>query len=554
MRHPVPPDPASNLAAARDAWHRRAWADAYAGLSAADRVQSLDPDDLDRLAVAASLLGRDAESVELWIRAHRDFLTAGAVERAVRCAFWLAVRLLERGSVAQGGGWLARAHRLLDESGRDCVERGYLLLPEALEALDGGDAERAGQVLAGAAACGERFGDRDLVALARHAQGRALIRLGRGAEGVRALDEAMVAVTTGEVSPLVAGDVYCSVISGCQELFDWRRAGEWTAALASWCAAQPDLVAYRGQCLLRRSEVLQLRGEWTTALDEARRACERLNDPPAQPGLAAAWYQLAELHRLRGDGVEAEAGYLEAARLGRRPQPGLALLQLARGDAAGSFSALSLALESSAAPRIRARLLPAVVEAALGAGEVAAAHGAAEELAALATELRAPYLQGAAAHATGAVLLAEGRPREALAALRAAEPRWEESHAPYEAARTRLLVGLACRALGDPAGAALELEAARDCFERLGAAPELARLTPKAAGRLGAGGLSAREVEVLRHVAAGGTNRAIAAALGLSPKTVARHLSNIFVKLDVSSRAAATAWAYEHAIVGRPPA
>ncbi|HYC32527.1 MAG TPA: LuxR C-terminal-related transcriptional regulator, partial [Gemmatimonadales bacterium] len=459
---------------------------------------------------------------------------------------------------------LARARRLLDASARDCVEHGYLLLPEALEALDAGDAERAGEVLARAAACGERFGDRDLVALARHAQGRTLIRRGRGAEGVRALDEAMVAVTTGEVSPLVAGDVYCSVISGCQELFDWRRAAEWTAVLASWCAAQPDLVAYRGQCLLRRSEVLQLHGDWSRALEEARLACERLNDPPAQPGLAAAWYQLAELHRLRGDGVEAERGYLEAARLGRRPQPGLALLQLARGDAAGALSALSLALESTSARRLRARLLPAVVEAALSAGETAAARGAADELTAIAGELDAPYLAGAAAHADGSIQLAEGRPREALAALREAERHWEQSHAPYEAARTRLLVGLACRALGDSAGGALELEAARECFERLGAAPDLERLAPKrgsdpgandgTASGLTASGLTAREVEVLRLVAGGGTNRAIAAALGLSEKTVARHLSNIFVKLDVSSRAAATAWAYEHAIIGRPPA
>ena len=160
---------------------------------------------------------------------------------------------------------------------------------------------------------------------ARHGQGRALIRLGRAAEGLRLLDEAMIAVTAGEVSPIVAGDVYCSVISGCQEVFDWRRAGEWTAVLARWCEAQPDLVTYRGQCLLRRSEVLQLRGDWAAALEEARHACDRLADPPGQPGRAAAWYQVGEVHRLRGDTGEADTAYREAALLGRRPQPGLAL-------------------------------------------------------------------------------------------------------------------------------------------------------------------------------------------------------------------------------------
>ena len=448
--------------------------------------------------------------------------------------------------MAQGSGWLSRARRLLDEAGGDCVERGYLLLPDGLSAIDAGEPERASAAFALAGACGERFGDRDLVALARHGQGRALIRCGRAAEGVRLLDEAMVAVTTGEVSPIVAGEVYCSVISGCQEIFDWRRAAEWTGALARWCSAQPDLVAYRGQCLLRRSEVLQLQGEWTAALDEARRACRRLSEPETQPGLAAAWYQVGELYRLRGESSEADAAYREAARLGRRPLPGLALLRLAQGDAAAAVSALTVALEAAEAPRARARLLPAMVEAALAAREVAAARRAAEELIAIAAELRAPYLRGAAAHAKGAVLLAEDRPREALDPLRQAERCWQQTDAAYDAARTRLLLAEACRALGDAGGADFELEAARACFVRLGAAPELARVAARAAH-----GLSGREVEVLRLVAGGRTNRAIAAALGISEKTVARHLSNIFVKLGVSSRTAATAWAYEHTLVRR---
>ena len=547
-----PTEAAPALLEARDAYRRRAWADAYTRLSAADRDTPLLPDDRERLAVAAYLLGRDAESTELWARAHHQFLLAGATERAVRCAFWLAVALLEKGGLAQASGWLARGQRLLNDAARDCVEHGYLLLPEALQAIDAGDAERASRTFARAAECGERFGDRDLVALARHGQGRALIRLGRAADGVRLLDEAMIAVTAGEVSPIVAGDVYCSVISGCQEVFDWRRAGEWTEVLARWCEAQPDLVTYRGQCLLRRSEVLQLRGDWAAALDEARHACERLAEPPGQPGRAAAWYQVGEVHRLRGETDAADAAYREAALLGRRPQPGHALLCLAQGDVAAAVGAITLAVEESTAPRTRARLLPAQVEIALAADDVTTAHTAADELAALAAGLDAPYLRAVTGLARGGVLLAEGDPRAALAALREAVPIWRETDAPYDEARTRALLALATRALGDVAGAELELEAARACFERLGARPELARLErlPGLPGSRSSPGLTAREVEVLRLVAAGRTNRAIAAQLRISEKTVARHLSNIFVKLGLPSRAAATAWAYEHALLG----
>jgi len=550
---PAHPSPA--LHQARDAFGRRAWADAFACFSLADRETPLAPDDLERLAVAAYLLGRDGDSAALWARTHHEFLAAGAAERAVRCAFWLAVGLLEKGGVAQASGWLARARRLLDDAGRDCVELGYLLLPDALGAIEAGDAGRATELFAGAAARGERFGDRDLVALARHGQGRALIRLGRAAEGMRLLDEAMVAVTTGEVSPMVAGDVYCSVISGCQEVFDWRRAGEWTAALARWCEAQPSLVTYRGQCLLRRSEVLQLRGDWLAALDEARRACERLADPAGQPGLAAAWYQVGEVHRVRGETAEAAEAYRRASLLGRRPEPGLALLRLLEGDAAAALAAITPVLEETGVPRSRARLLPACVEIAVAAGDFPAARAAADELATIAAGLDAPYLRAVASRARGAILLGEGDPRAAVAALRESVGTWREIDAPYEEARARALLALACRASGDRAGAELDLEAARASLERLGARAELVRLETLTRPRPSrtSPGLTARELEVVRLVAAGRTNRHIGAQLGISEKTVARHLSNIFLKLGISSRAAATAWAYEHALVGAAP-
>jgi len=292
-------------------------------------------------------------------------------------------------------------------------------------------------------------------------------------------------------------------------------------------------------------------GAWPEALEEARRAAARFLEPAGHPAAGAAAYQEAELHRLRGGLAEAEDAYRRASRWGREPQPGLALLRLAQGEGAAARAAIRRALDEAGDRPDRARLLPAFVEIALAAGDLPAARGAAGELAEAAGELDAPLLRATAAAADGEVLLAEGDPRAALAALRAAWAGWQELEAPYEAARARVGIGLACRALGDRDSAAMELDAARWAFQRLGAAPDLARLEALAGDGPAAppGGLTAREVEVLRLVATGRTNRAIANELVLSERTVERHVSNILTKLGVPSRAAATAWAYEHRLV-----
>jgi DNA-binding NarL/FixJ family response regulator len=524
------------------------WGDAFDDLSAAYREGRLEVEDLERLAVAAYMVGKDKVCEEAWTDAHHAWLARREPERAARCAFWQALGLFFRGDLAPAMGWVGRGGRLLEGSSPDCVEQAWLRMLTALPLLFEGD-ESAYPSFVEAGEIAERLGDSDATMFARLGRGYALILQGQPAEGMALQDEVMVSVTADEVAPMLAGIAYCQVIALCQAVFDLRRAREWTEAFMRWCDSQPDLVPFRGNCLVHRCEIFQVQGAWTDALDSARHACETLVGPPPWDALGSAYYQLAEIQRLRGELAEAELSYRSASQAGRDPEPGMSLLRLAQGRVDLASAAIRRALDEAQEPSARARMLPACVEVLLEAEDVVAARAAAAELAGIAEQLDTPYLKALAAHASGAVLLAEGDPRAALTALRRTYRSWRDLEAPHEAARARILIGVACREHGDDASAQLEFDAARGALEELGARSDLERLARLAGSSPPVGPLSRRESEVLTLVAGGKTNRAVAAELFISEKTVARHVSNIFKKLRLSSRSEATAYAYKHGLV-----
>ncbi len=532
----------------RAAYDRRVWSEAFACLTQAHRAGRLEPPDLDRLAVAAYLTGRDDEADEYAAQAFRTWLREGQPREAARRAAWLALHLLLRGEEVRSQAWSARAEEVLDgvEGGPD-PEHGFVLIAVGLVQLAEGQPTAALATYESVAELGERFDEPDLAAIGQLGRGEALRALGQVKEAMDCLDVAMVAVTAGEVTAVAGGIVYCAVIGECEAVFDLRRARQWTSALDRWCETQPGLVPFRGICRVHRAHLLQLSGEWADAANAADEACALLD---RQPAAGEAYYRLAELHRLRGRYDDAERCFRQASRWLGDPQPSLALLRLGQGRTGDAVAAIRRALDETPDPPGRARLLPAYVEVMLAAADPAAAAEGVVELARTAHELGAPMLAAAASYAEGICATAAGDGQTGLVRLRQSWTQWRELDAPYESARVRLAMAEAHRLLGDRDSAELELEAAGWVFDHLGAVPDLERVRRLSIRSAPAGPLTGREAEVLRLVATGVTNRTVAARLFISEKTVARHLSHIFTKIGVSSRAAATAYAYEHGLLG----
>ncbi|MFN2526991.1 MAG: LuxR C-terminal-related transcriptional regulator [Actinomycetota bacterium] len=535
------------LAKAREAVAAYDWPTAYEILSNTRPEDSLGGDDLDGLADAAWWLGHLDESIAARQQAFESYTSSGNTERAALAALSVSLHLGDKGDEALAAGWRARAHRLAAEV-PDSLAKGLLISLDADAAFHAGDVAGCLTMAGETIEIGNRLSDDTLVAWGTHLEGLGLVKQGHVAEGWARLEESMVAVSTKNLRPVWAGLMHCGMLLACELVDDPRRGWQWVEATEEWLKTFPRAVLYRGVCRIHKVRFMQLRGVWLGAEAEARRACEELERVHVYTA-ARGYYEIAEIKRLMGDLEAAHDYYRRAHALGWDPQPGLARLRLAQGRMEAAVAGIRRALDEARDRPARAALLPHQIDIALAAGDLPTAEEAAEELSVIASDYQSPGMTAGAASGKGTVLLAKGDPKAALMELRKAIAAWLELDCPYELARSRLLSATAHRELGDEDGAAMELEAARETFVRLGATPAAQRAAELLGGSEHPGGLSARELEVLRLVAAGKSNKEIAKELFISENTVARHMSHILAKLDVPSRAAATTFALKHNLV-----
>lgn len=539
--------PDEQLARARDAFERMAWEDAFEAFSEAESTSSLEAADLETWASTGYLLGRIDTALDALARAYQTHLDAEDPEDAARTGFWIVFMLMEQGDIAQASGWLSRSSRLLEEIPPQSAAHGYMLALDAyrLVAVEGNYAEgeaAAEQVIQ----IGRRAGDHDIEALALNLKGRALIRAGQLEDGMPVLDEAMVSVTSGLLSPVVVGTIYCSLIEACEEIGAMRRSHEWTGALTKWCEQQEGEMPFTAQCRIHRATIFQRDGKLKEAEEEAKQAYERYARTPYERATGSALYQLAEVQRLRGDLEQAETTYREASEWGFDPQPGLALLRVAQGKPEVAAANMRRVLEEAEDPIERLRVLPAHVEVMLAIGDADTAKEDVAELADHTSIYSTDATRARLAYAEGSLSLATDDLRRALVRLREAAELWRTLNIPYEVARTRLLIGETCRRLGDDDTAGLESDAARRTFEDLGVSHSVSSLVQS---RPVEHDLTVRELDVLGLLATGATNQEIAEELYLSVRTIDRHVGNILTKLGVRTRTAAASYAYEHDLV-----
>jgi DNA-binding CsgD family transcriptional regulator len=536
---------------ARDLHRQARWDDACLEFLAADAEHELGVEDLELLGEAAQLTGRHDEAVSALERAFELRAAATDLAAAATAAFWLYSEFMYASEFARAGGWMARLGDLAERL--NAAEPGWLSIAAAHRYIAQQQYDDARAVLTGALAQARESGEIDLETFAMLLTARSLLLAGRLQEGLARMEDAMLRVTSGRTSPRMTSMLYCAAIGTCEEeAWELARAQEWARALERWMSSLPTLFggAFLDNCRVYRAVLKRRRGQLAEARAELELAVSNLTEGNGVLVAGHACYELGEVHRLLGQDDAAELAYRRATSLGASVQPGLALLRLRQGNASTAAHGLHRAVAEATRAPARGRLLPAVVTIALATDDVAQAKQALTELERLTQILSSSALDAEYARAQGEVALAAGRPEAALPHLRRCADTWRRLSAPYETARTCMLIARACRALGDEEGAQLELESARELFAELGAIPEL-RDVESLLESVGPapGGLSEREIEVLRLVAAGMTNHAIATQLYISERTVHRHVSNIFAKIGVNSRTAAAAYAVQSGLL-----
>lgn len=468
---------------ARAALDRHAWGEAYEVMAEADHAGGLAPEDLEVLAQSAWWVGQQDVARDAWERAYTLHAKAGDKLAAANAAAQLAFNLLGAGLPSVLNGWVNRAERLLQGAPEQPVHA-LLAVVRGMMAFTAGDLDIAAAAGRRALDLGTAFGIPDLQAMGLHLEGRALVAKGRVEEGMALLDEATAAAVSGELSPQVTGRVYCSTVSACWGVADYRRAGEWADAAERWCRRR-SINGFPGVCRLHKAQIHKLRGMWREAEAEALLACKEL--PSWFPlDLGRALSEIGEIRLRTGDLEGAEEAFLQANDAGHDPNPGLALLQLAEGDVQAAAATIRDALDNPQAGSFetppnsdlqRASLLPAQVEISLAAGDLDAARAGAVDLDQIAETTGVAAMRASAAWARGLLQLAEGQAEAAQQSFRGSAALWGQLDAPYETARARMGLADAYRAAGNEGRAVLEYRAALASFDRLGAAPDARRAT-----------------------------------------------------------------------------
>ena len=470
---PIGSSTSEPLIAAREALGQHAWAQAFELFSSADVDDALSGPDLEALSDAAWFTAHAAAATDAKERAFRAYARDGEPIRAAYLAFKLAQEHAFRGKTSLASAWMRRGERLL-EGQEESYAHGYLALCRSEGARQAGDIDGAVAQAEQALQIGTRVGDADLEATALTLLGSLRIATGETSGGFALMEEATIAAVNGELSPFVTGVTFCTMIAACRDLTDYRRASEWTEATERWCERQ-SVSGFPGVCRVHRAEVVALRGAWERAEEELRRATDELAAFSATPPMADGFYAIGEIRLRMGDLRGAEEAIRQAHGFGRSPEPAMALIRLAEGNTRAALESINAAVDQQTWDQwARARLLPSQIEIAIAAGDVSSARRSADELARLAQTYDSPALHAHTHESLGRVLLAEGEHVLATREIRIAIKHWREVDAPFEVARGRTVLASALRAMGDDAGADLELGVARDEFSRLGARLEVA--------------------------------------------------------------------------------
>jgi DNA-binding NarL/FixJ family response regulator/HPt (histidine-containing phosphotransfer) domain-containing protein len=522
------------LLTARTAHVRQDWLASYEAFVRASEAVPLNTDDLDALAVAAWRLGRGKESVRAAERVFTQLARTDPQSAAMK-AVELGLAWLNRGDLNISQGWMSRAHRLLD-SAPESPTHGYLAYLDAAIAVVSDDPdELANQVRALRGICG-RVDVPAMTALCRVVEALAAIFDARTTEAFALLDEALLPVLAGQVPIEWAGDIYSTVVHYCHRLADLPRMRAWTQSMERWCDDFAASATYGGVCDVHRLQLLTATDDYH-GLEDRLAAVSRSLEDVSVWAAGEGYYQLGEVRRLLGDDDGAFVAFARARELGTEPQPGEALLRCRMGDHDTAWTDLRLALAGG--DRIgRMRLLRAAVEVALARGNLDEAERHCDELESGAEAFGTSGFRAWAAHSRGAILAQQGRHAESLDALQAALREYRTQQSRYETAQVYEWMAVAHKALGDDELAAADSATAENIYAQLGVEPA------QVCGYRSPGGLTPREVEILRRVAGGATNKQVAEQVRISEKTVGRHLANIYAKLGVSSRTAAVAWAH----------